>query len=76
MYVDRITIYAYVSVAMIQELAFAQQGEGHPMKVMPMTLAMSSSGECSTTDEDAGHNQRVEARGRHCHKAHLGYRCC
>ncbi|KAK2180134.1 hypothetical protein NP493_458g04063 [Ridgeia piscesae] len=47
-----------------QELAFAQQGEGHPMKVTPMTLAMSSSGECSTTDEDAGHNQRVEARGR------------
>ncbi|KAI0229606.1 Coiled-coil domain-containing protein 57 [Lamellibrachia satsuma] len=47
-----------------QELAFVQKGEGHSMKVMPMTLAMSSSGECSTTDEDAGINSRVDTRGR------------
>lgn len=49
---------------LLQELAFVQKGEGHSMKVMPMTLAMSSSGECSTTDEDAGINSRVDTRGR------------
>ena len=51
------------SLLLFQELAFAQKGEGHSMKVKPRSLTLSTSGECSTTDEDAGRGSGVETRG-------------
>ena len=55
--------FAVTSLLLFQELAFAQKGEGQPLKVKPRSLTLSTSGECSTTDEDAERGRRVEARG-------------
>ena len=55
--------FAVTSLLLFQELAFAQKGEGQPLKVKPRALTLSTSGECSTTDEDAGRGSRAETWG-------------